>query len=134
MVPVRRMTAAVLLLAGVVWAKEAGDAEDPDLLLRAAPRVSIAPPGGVTPILLTAEIVGPETEEYYCPEVVWLWPNGTRSSQESDCEPFAERVEYPRRFSRRIAAHSHPRAYLVCVELRKGDEMIDRSCARYRVN
>lgn len=133
MVPVRHVTAAVLLLAGGVWVNEAGEAEDPDLLVRAAPRVSIAPPGGITPILLTAEIVGPESEDYYCPEVIWLWPNGTRSSQESDCEPFADRVDYPRRFTRRIGAHSHPRDYMVCVELRKGGTMVDRSCTRYRV-
>jgi hypothetical protein len=123
-------TAAILLLAGAVWAAEA---EDPDVRLRAAPRISLAPPGGVTPILLTAEIVGPETEAYYCPEVVWVWPNGTRSSEESDCEPFEERGEYPRRFTKRIAAHAYARDYVVCVELRKGGEAIDRSCARYRV-
>ena len=128
---VRRVTAATVLLAGVVWA---ADVEDPDVQLRAAPRTSIAPPGGITSILLTAEIVGPETEKYYCPEVVWVWPNGTRSSQESDCEPFVERIDYPRRFTRRIGARAYPRDYVVCVELRKGGEAIDRSCARYVVH
>ena len=132
MVRVRHVTGPILLLAGLMWAGEARE-EDPDLLLRVAPPVSIAPPGGISRILLTAEIVGPETEEYYCPEVVWLWPNGTRSSQESDCAPFAEREHYPRRFTRRIGAYAYFREYMACVELRKGGEVIDRSCARYRV-
>jgi len=130
MVRLKLGTAAILLLAGGVWATEA---EAPDVRLRAAPRISIAPPGGATPILLTAEIVGPETEAYYCPEVVWVWPNGSRSSEESDCEPFEQRGDYPRRFTKRIAAHAFPRDYVVCVELRKSGEAIDRSCVRYRV-
>lgn len=130
MARLKYMTALTLLAAGAVWAAEA---EDPDLRLRAAPRVSLAPPGGVTPILLTAEIVGPETEEYYCPEVVWMWPNGTHSSEESDCEPFEQRSDYPRRFFKRIAAHAFARDYVVCVELRKSGEAVDRSCAKYSV-
>ena len=84
MARVNYMAALAVLVAGAVWA---ADAKDPDVLLRAAPRISLAPPGGVSPVLLTAEIVGPETEDYYCPEIVWLWPNGTRSSEEADCEP-----------------------------------------------
>jgi hypothetical protein len=130
MVRLTLRTAAILLLAGAVWAAEA---EEPDVRLRAVPRNSLAPLGGVTPILLTAEIEGPENEAYYCPEVVWVWPNGTRSSEESDCEPFEERREYPRRFTKRIAAHAYARDYVVCVELRKSGEAVNRSCARFRV-
>lgn len=130
MARLKYMTALGLLLAGAL---QAADAKDPDVRLRAAPRVSLAPPGGVSPILLTAEIVGPETEKYYCPEVVWIWPNGTYSSEESDCEPFEERSDYPRRFTRRIAAHAFTRDYVVCVELRKSGEPVDRSCAKYSV-
>jgi hypothetical protein len=126
----RQATALIVLFSGVVWA---GDGQDPDVRLRAAPRLALAPPGRSIPILLTAEIVGPETEDYYCPELVWLWPNGTRSSSEADCDPFEERTDYPRRFTKRIAAHAFARDYVVCVELRKGGEEVDRSCARYRV-
>jgi hypothetical protein len=126
----RHATAFFFLLATAVWS---GEAETPDLKVRATPKVSLAPPGGMTPILLTAEIVGPETEKYYCPEIVWVWPDGTRSSEESDCDPFAERSYYPRRFTRRIAVHAFYRDYRVCVLLRKGGEAFDRSCARYTV-
>jgi hypothetical protein len=126
----RHMTALFLLMAAAVWG---GDAETPRLEVRAAPKVSLAPPGGVRAILLTAEIVGPETEEYYCPEIVWVWPDGTHSSEESDCDPFPKRTYYPRRFTRRIAVHAFYRDYRVCVLLRKGGEAFDRSCTRYTV-
>ena len=84
-------------------------------------------------MLLTARIVGPETEKYYCPEVVWVWTNGTRSAEESDCDPFESRTHYPRMFTRRVAVPPKAGYYVVCVELRKADEVIDRSCVKYWV-
>jgi len=84
-------------------------------------------------VLLTARIVGPETEKYYCPEVVWVWTNGTRSAEESDCDPFESRTHYPRMFTRRVAVPPKAGYYVVCVELRKADEVIDRSCVKYWV-
>jgi len=77
--------------------------------------------------------VGPETEEYYCPKVVWLWGNGTRSTEESDCEPFETRSEFPRLFRRRVASPGRVQPYVVCVELRKVDKKIDRSCTKFSV-
>jgi len=56
------------------------------LTLRASPAVALAP----ARITLLAEIHGPITEEWYCPKVEWTWPDGTHSSEESDCPPFGE--------------------------------------------
>jgi hypothetical protein len=109
------------------------DAEDPGIKLRAHPLVSLAPLRGLRNITLTAEIVGPETEEYYCPEVVWLWPNGSRSIEESDCPPFESRTDYPRIFVRRLGSPAHIRDYEVCVVLRKAGEAFDRGCVKYSV-
>jgi len=109
------------------------DASDPDLRLRASPRRSVVLPGKGRPILLTAEIVGPETEEYYCPKVVWLLEDGTRSSEESDCEPYERRTGYQRRFTRRIVSPRTGRPFRVCVELRKADKAVDRSCTDFTV-
>ena len=94
----------------------------------------MAPVGGYRSILLTAEIVGPESEEYYCPEVVWVWSDSTRSATESDCDPFEERSEYPRRFTRRVLTPASQFDYRVCVVLRKDGEPIDRSCVRFTVH
>jgi hypothetical protein len=109
------------------------DVSEPDVELRASPRWSFAAPGSPGNVLLTAEIVGPETEEYYCPKVVWIWGNGTRSSEESDCEPFETRSTYPRHFRRRVASPRRVQPYKVCVELRKADKKIDRSCTKFSV-
>lgn len=77
--------AILLLLAAATPTK-------PELTLRASPRLSLVNLGiGCSPVLLTAEIRGPETEAWYCPRVEWQWPNGTVSATESDCPPFETR-------------------------------------------
>jgi len=122
---------ALTLLSALSTGKEV---KDPDLRLRVQPRVSQAPPGGYRSILLTAEIVGPEDEDYYCPEVVWVWSDSTQSSTESDCDPFEERTDYPRRFTRRVLTPPSESEYRVCVMLRKGGDPVDRSCVRFEVH
>jgi hypothetical protein len=104
----------------------------PGVVLRASPRASIAPGGRLQTILVTAEIVGPEDERYYCPEVMWRLPNGL-SSVESDCDPFEERQHYPRHFNRFVRSAPRKRNYEVCVELRKGGSQFDGACVRYLV-
>ena len=102
------------------------------MVLRANPAASIAPGGRMQRILLSAEIVGPEVEEYYCPEIVWVLPNG-RSALESDCDPFKERRHYPRFFKRWVQSPPRARNYEACVELRKADVLLDDACVRYLV-
>lgn len=46
---------------------------------------------GCAPVLLIAQIRGPEDESWYCPAVEWTFPDGTRAFVESDCPPFEER-------------------------------------------
>ena len=127
----RRMALALLLLSlPLVGAKR--DRDSPGIVLRARPQASIAPGGRLQPILVSAEIVGPEDERYYCPEIVWLLPNG-RSAAESDCDPFAEREHYPRHFKRWVLSAPKKQNYEVCVELRKAGVQFDGACVRYLV-
>jgi hypothetical protein len=125
-----RWTALALLL--LLWPLLGAKLEKPGLRIRANPRASIAPGGRMQLILLSAEIVGPEAEPYYCPEVVWLLPNG-RSAVESDCDPFEERDHYPRHFKKWVRSPPRVRNYEVCVELRKSGSQVDRACVRYIV-
>jgi hypothetical protein len=118
----------VLLALPLIAAKH----DKPGLTLRATPPASIAPGGGFRSILVSAEIVGPEVEEYYCPEVVFLLPNG-RSAVESDCDPFDKRQHYPRHFKRWVLSGPNPKNYQVCVELRKAGLRFDEECVRYLV-
>jgi hypothetical protein len=120
--------AVVCLSLPLLAAKE----EEPGLVLRANPRASIAPGGRMQTILLSAEIVGPEVESYYCPEVTWILPNGL-SSIESDCDPFEERQHYPRHFKRWVQSAPRHRNYEVCVELRKSGSRFDSACVHYLV-
>ena len=45
---------------------------------------------GCGTVMLTAEIKGPETEEFYCPEVIW---DELGSKEQSDCPVFEKRNE-----------------------------------------
>ena len=127
-----RSAVAVGLLLLLALPLVAAKHEKPGLLVRATPPASIAPGGRLQQILVSAEIVGPEVEEYYCPEVVFLLPNG-RSAVESDCDPFDQRKHYPRHFKRWVLSPPNPRNYNVCVELRKAGLRFDEQCVRYLV-
>ena len=123
---------ATLALAFLCLPLLAARAERPGVVLRASPRASIAPGGRLQPVLVSAEIVGPEDERYYCPEVLWVLPNGL-SSIESDCDPFDEREHYPRHFKRWVMSPPRRANYEVCVELRKSGTQFDGACVRYLV-
>jgi hypothetical protein len=123
---------AVLVLLALSLPLLAATSEEPGILLRANPPASIAPGGRMQSILLSAQIVGPEVEEFYCPEIVWLLPNG-RSAVESDCDPFNERRHYPRFFKRWVQSPPRIRNYKVCVEVRKADALLDDACVHYLV-
>lgn len=127
-----RSRIAVLLLVALCLPLVGAKHDEPDLIVRASPRASIAPGGRFQSILVVAEIVGPEVEEYYCPEVIFLLPNG-RSAVESDCDPFEVRKHYPRHFKRWVLSAPRARNYQVCVELRKAGARFDDECTRYIV-
>lgn len=81
---------AVVAIVAVV----AGQPAKPGLRLRAFPLMqTVDISRGCSPVALTAEIVGPEDERFYCPAVEWVKPDGTTSREESDCPPFQKRAE-----------------------------------------
>lgn len=87
----------------------------PHLVLRSSRMIAL--PG--QPITLTAELVGGEdAESMYCPRVVWSWPDGTESTTESDCPPWAPGVEYARRWMRH-GSLAGPGVYVFRVRLEK---------------
>jgi len=87
-------------------------------------------------ILLRAKLEGgDETEEFYCPAVEWEWPNGTRSTEESDCPPYAERTEYPRVWSRWIVAGcSSEHGHLFTVRFLHGNRLLAQATERVYVS
>jgi hypothetical protein len=96
-------------------------AADPQPGLRVSPKAGFAP----LQILLTAELKGgEETEKFYCPRVEWEWPNGTRSSEESDCAEFEKRDDYPRSWRREILSGAG--AWTFTVRFYKGDKLLSK--------
>ncbi len=70
------------------------NADKPRLTTRVFPAVqTVDLSNGCSEVLMTAEITGVESEEWYCPKVEWEFPNGTRATEESDCPPFEKRNE-----------------------------------------
>lgn len=113
------MAAGALLTAlGVAPLADSAEAKakKPTLTLRSSPRFAFSP----VRVLFVAELSGgDDVEEYYCPELEWEWDDGSKSVQESDCEPFVPgQTKIERRFS---AEHDYRRAasYNVKVSLKR---------------
>lgn len=114
--PMRILTLLVIGLAACgATIAHVVEPDRPHLVLRSSRLVAL--PGQA--ITLTAELVGGEdAEALYCPRVVWEWPDGTESSTESDCAPWATGTELVRRWTRHggLAA---PGVYVFTVRLEK---------------
>ena len=81
------MWAVIMLLVAALMAPS------PDktyLTTRVYPAISLIDSRGGSKIVLTAEIKGPETEAFYCPQIVWEL-GSTTAKEESDCAPFEQR-------------------------------------------
>jgi hypothetical protein len=124
--------AALSLAAGAALPARAGDepkGKVPALDLRAVPRISFSPSN----ILLVAELQGGgDLEEFYCLELEWDFDDGTKSTREADCAPFAEGTPIERRFS---VEHVFKRAgnYNVTVTMRRGSRTVKKGSVRVTV-
>ena len=84
-------------------------------------RVTVFPPVGVAPLAVTLRaVIDAPTADWYCPAVTVLWPDGTRSAEESDCPPWEDVSKDLRRWywSRRIGLG--PGEWAIDVELVQG--------------
>jgi hypothetical protein len=119
------LSTAALLAAPFSLAPEAraaeGELEKPGLELRVTPRMGFSPINA----LFTLELDGgDEHEDYYCPELEWEWGDGSRSVQESDCEPFVPgETKIDRRYTGRHL-FKHSGNYHVTVRLKRVDRTV----------
>lgn len=74
-------TIVYLILMGI-YAR--GEDAKPQLKVWAQPTIALASIRGAE-VMVKVEITGKLTEDFYCPEVSWLWPDETVSVEESDC-------------------------------------------------
>jgi PKD repeat protein len=104
----------------------AADAKKPRLDLRASPLHSFSPAS----IHFTGELVGgDDVPEFHCPELEWNWDDGSKSSQEPDCEPLGPDGRIDRVYS---ADHSYPRAgtYTIQLSLHRGKALLARQTVK----
>ncbi len=105
--------------------------DDPQLRLRATPRVSFAG----ADILFVAEIRGgpDDNEELYCPTIEWDWGDDTTSENTLDCEPFEPGAsQIRRRFSVRHTFEYAGR-FEVRLNLRRQDDLLISARTRIEV-
>jgi hypothetical protein len=90
-------------LAAVAVLSSAGLAvggDKPRLDLRATPRMAFSP----VEVLVVGELKGgQDSEEYYCPGLVWDWGDGSRSAHEADCSPYRDGTQVDRLYTARHA-------------------------------
>jgi hypothetical protein len=127
----RAMVLVVLALTGAVGEKpKEVKAKKPSLELKHRPLFPQSP----AEMTFTAELKGgDDVEDFYCPAVEWQWGDdtrmgggeGTKSVEESDCEPWEPGMTIERRFEKehRFSVWGN---YRVQVTLRKGSRVIAR--------
>jgi hypothetical protein len=125
------MIVVVLALTGAVGEKpKEGKVKKPSLELKHRPVFPRSP----AEMTFTAELKGgDDSEESYCPAVEWEWGDdqrmgggeGTKSVEESDCDPWEPGMTIERRFEKehRFSVWGN---YRVRVTLRKGTRVIAR--------
>jgi hypothetical protein len=124
----RKPSPALLLLLGFLCGMGAvrlARAGGPRLVVKVQPPVGMASHNHGARMTLTARIEGAMDERWYCPQIEWIWPDGTVSRAEEDCAPWEPRGdEGPRVWTqvRYFAAGDSP----VDVELSKRGKVIAR--------
>lgn len=82
------MWALILFVVGIVFATEGHCAQKPKVSQRAYPQLAVA---GLRPTTVTLTLIIENTDEkLWCPEVTFLYPDGTKSVQENDCVEFKD--------------------------------------------
>ena len=96
----RRSVFAVLAATLMASLSLSGPAEAkpkrPTLGVRVSPRMGFSP----ISVIAMAELTGGEDiEDFYCLAIEWDWDDGSKSLQDSDCEPYQQGTKIERRFS-----------------------------------
>lgn len=95
----------ILIASGLMFGVEASaKPKKPTLGVRVSPRMAFSP----VQVLAVAELTGGEdSEAFYCLAIEWDWDDGSKSLQDSDCEPYEPGTKIDRRFS---SEHYYSRA------------------------
>lgn len=101
----------------------------PTLGVRVSPRLAFSPVN----VIAVAELNGGEdSEAFYCLAIEWDWDDGSKSLQDSDCEPYEPGTKITRRFS---SAHyyARPGSYNIRAALKTQERVVVTNTFRLQV-
>lgn len=103
-------------LVMLLWAQTGHCADKPKVKLTASPMVALAGPTQPASIRLRLTIEN-GGEALYCPKIVWEWPWGTKSTEESDCLPYHPKMANERQsWGRLISVGPGEHTFIVKIE------------------
>ena len=112
-------------------AQKQGDDKRPSLALK------LTPPLGFSPLKVHASVDvrggADDTEDFYCPSIMWDWGDGTISETSEDCDPYQEGTStIRRRFS---ADHTFQQggAYRVTFRLKQKSRVVAAASSNVQV-
>lgn len=118
---------AIAIASGLIFGVPASaKTKRPTLGVRVSPRMAFSPVG----VIAMAELTGGEdSEAFYCLAIEWDWDDGSKSLQDSDCEPYEPGTKIERRFS---SEHYYSRAgsYNIRAALRAQDKIVAANAFR----
>ena len=90
------LVALALVLGLTLGVPASAKPKRPTLGVRVSPRMAFSP----VDIIAIAELTGGEdSEDFYCLAIEWDWGDGSKSLQDSDCDPYEPGQKIDRRFS-----------------------------------
>lgn len=120
------LTAALMLCAtqNSALSGAARDVQKLELVMKARPNIAFSPARVAASAELKGDAAPEQLANLHCPLVEWDWGDGTRSENESDCEPYEEgKSELRRHFS---AQHtfSFPGTFRVQIRLKRNNRVV----------
>ena len=91
------MNKTVLCVLICIWFIALVASKKPGLNVKVYPLIGFSPIGA----LVSAQLTGEESQDFYCPGIEWNWGDGTKAYQESDCSPWEGHEDYPRFWSKK---------------------------------
>jgi len=124
------MMLVTALAAGLMFGVPASaKPKRPTLGVRVSPRMAFSPVG----VIAFAELNGGEdSEDFYCLAIEWDWDDGSKSLQDSDCEPYQPGTKIDRRFSSEHY-YSGPGSFNIRAALKAQDKVIATNSFRLTV-
>jgi hypothetical protein len=104
----------IVIASGLIFGVPASaKPKKPTLGVRVSPRMAFSP----------VSVGGEDSEAFYCLAIEWDWDDGSKSLQDSDCDPYEPGTKIERRFS---SEHYYSRAgnYNIRAALKAQDRVV----------